>query len=221
MRRLALLAIVAAGLPAGTAGGSNATFRGTVATIPPAMRATMTGVSWHAGCPVSLSQLRLLTLTYWGFDGRAHTGRLVVNADVARTVVSVFRRLYAARFPIRRMQPVDAYGGSDFRSIEADNTSAFNCRRGDRLDALVGARVRPRDRRRPDREPLRRGGTTSHAASRPVPRPLAAPARAWPIRAASLVEAFAAGRLGLGRQLVGERPRLPALLGERALELRR
>ena len=26
------------------------------------------------------------------------------------------------------MVPVDAYGGSDFRSIEADNTSAFNCR---------------------------------------------------------------------------------------------
>ena len=26
------------------------------------------------------------------------------------------------------MQLVDAYGGNDFRSIEADNTSAFNCR---------------------------------------------------------------------------------------------
>ena len=43
-------------------------------------------------------------------------------------MVEVFRDLYAARFPIRRMVPVDAYGGSDFRSIEADNTSAFNCR---------------------------------------------------------------------------------------------
>ena len=42
--------------------------------------------------------------------------------------MQVFRDLYAARFPIRRMVPVDAYGGSDFRSIEADNTSAFNCR---------------------------------------------------------------------------------------------
>ena len=41
----------------------------------------------------------------------------------------MFRRLYAARFPIRKIVPIDAYGGSDFRSIEADNTSAFNCRR--------------------------------------------------------------------------------------------
>ena len=57
-----------------------------------------------------------------------HTGRLVVHRDVARDVLTVLRRLYAARFPIRRMVPVDAYGASDFRSIEADNTSAFNCR---------------------------------------------------------------------------------------------
>ena len=41
----------------------------------------------------------------------------------------VLRRLYAERFPIRRMRLVDAYGGSDFASIEDDNTSAFNCRR--------------------------------------------------------------------------------------------
>ncbi|HWM54006.1 MAG TPA: M15 family metallopeptidase, partial [Solirubrobacterales bacterium] len=48
--------------------------------------------------------------------------------DVAREMVDVFRALYRARFPIRRLVPVDAYGASDFRSIEADNTSAFNCR---------------------------------------------------------------------------------------------
>ena len=88
----------------------------------------MTGVSWRPGCPVHLRDLRLLTLSHWGFDGRRRIGRLEVHRDVARDLVAVFRRLYEARFPIRRMVPVDAYGGSDFRSIEADNTSAFNCR---------------------------------------------------------------------------------------------
>jgi hypothetical protein len=43
-------------------------------------------------------------------------------------LVRVFRRLYAARFPIRRMRQIDAYGGSDERSLAADNTAAFNCR---------------------------------------------------------------------------------------------
>jgi hypothetical protein len=67
-------------------------------------------------------------VTYVGFDRRAHTGELVVNVAVAADVATVFRRLYAARFPIRRMRPVSAYGGSDPRSMAADNTSAFNCR---------------------------------------------------------------------------------------------
>ena len=88
----------------------------------------MTGVSWRPGCPVGLDELRLVRASHWGFDGRVHTGRIVVHRDVAQDVAGVLRRLYAARFPIRRMVPVDAYGGSDFRSIEADNTSAFNCR---------------------------------------------------------------------------------------------
>jgi len=84
--------------------------------------------SWHAGCPVAPGQLRRLRLSYWGFDGRAHTGALVVNVRAVSPLTRVFSRLYAARFPIRRMRPIDAYGGSDERSLEADNTAAFNCR---------------------------------------------------------------------------------------------
>ncbi|MGH3065847.1 MAG: M15 family metallopeptidase [Gaiellaceae bacterium] len=103
-------------------------FRGTIERIDPAQAERMTGVSWRPGCPVSLRDLRLLTLSHWGFDRRPRTGRLIVHEDVARDVLGALRRLHAARFPIRRMVPIDAYGGSDFRSIEADNTSAFNCR---------------------------------------------------------------------------------------------
>ena len=84
--------------------------------------------SWHAGCPVAPAQLRRLRLTYWGFDRRPHTGTLIVNVRAASPLTRVFSRLYAARFPIRRMRPIDAYGGSDERSLEADNTAAFNCR---------------------------------------------------------------------------------------------
>ena len=90
--------------------------------------ATQLPHSWHAGCPVSPSRLRRVRLTYWGFDGRAHTGALIANEDAVRDLVQVFSRLYAARFPIRRLRPIDAYGGNDERSLEADNTAAFNCR---------------------------------------------------------------------------------------------
>ena len=84
--------------------------------------------SWRPGCPVGPPQLRRVRLRYLGFDGSAHMGQLVVNARVTGDVVSVFRRLYAARFPIRQMRPIDVFHGSDSRSTAADNTSSFNCR---------------------------------------------------------------------------------------------
>jgi hypothetical protein len=84
--------------------------------------------TWRPGCPVGPPQLRRIRLSYMGFDGRAHTGQLIVNARVTGDVVRVFGDLYRARFPIRRMQPVDVYHGSDSRSTAADNTSSFNCR---------------------------------------------------------------------------------------------
>ena len=85
--------------------------------------------SWRPGCPVGLGDLRLLRLSFWGFDGAPHTGELVVHRSVAADVVAVFGRLFDRRFPIHRMRLVDAYRGDDDRSMAADNTSGFNCRR--------------------------------------------------------------------------------------------
>jgi hypothetical protein len=84
--------------------------------------------SWRPGCPVGPAQLRRLEVSHWDFGGRRRIGSIVVRATAARAVVSVFRKLYAARFPIRRLRPVEAYKGSDDASMAADNTSGFNCR---------------------------------------------------------------------------------------------
>lgn len=86
------------------------------------------GASWHPGCPVGPAHLRTVRVSYVGFDGRAHIGALVVNRRVTSDVTEVFRRLYAVRFPVHRLEPIARYGGSDTRSMAADNTSAFNCR---------------------------------------------------------------------------------------------
>ena len=147
-------------------------------SVTPVTRAEL-GASWHPGCPVAPAQLRRVTVPYWGFDAAAHTGNLVVNVAVAARVGSIFERLYRARFPIRRMRPIAAYGGSDDRSMAADNTSAFNCRYavaagpkrwsvhayGQAIDVnpvenpyLEGGRVHPRaGRAYLDRSRLRRG----------------------------------------------------------------
>ena len=72
--------------------------------------------------------LRAIHMSYFGFDHRIHQGTLIINASVVESVIKVFSTLYRARFPIRKMKPVDVFHGSDDRSTAADNTAGFNCR---------------------------------------------------------------------------------------------
>jgi hypothetical protein len=128
MRSAVVMLAAAALVLAVPLSAATAPFHGSVRPLPPTLAHRMTGVSWHPGCPVPLRDLRLVTAAYRGFDGRDYVGRLIVNRDAATAIVSVLRRLHADGFPIRRMVPVDTYGGNDTRSVAADNTSAFNCR---------------------------------------------------------------------------------------------
>jgi D-alanyl-D-alanine carboxypeptidase len=85
--------------------------------------------SWHAGCPVPLSGLSVLTVSYWGFDEQVHRGQLVVNAKWAPKLSRVFRQLYDMRFHVRRMALSDAYGSKSASSRDdGDVTSSFECR---------------------------------------------------------------------------------------------
>ena len=112
-------------------------------------------------------ELRHVSLPYIGFGGRARRGALVVNASAADDVVAAFRALYRARFPIRRMKPIQAYGGDDFRSIEADNTSAFNCRPATGSSHWSKHAYGLAIDINPIENPYVSGGRTSHRASVP------------------------------------------------------
>jgi len=104
-------------------------YHANISKISPAVKKHMMGGgSWHRGCPVPLSDLRYLTMTYRGFDGRDHNGKMIVHQSVAKEVTEIFGKLYASKYPIKRMRLVSDYHASDFQSIEADNTSALNCR---------------------------------------------------------------------------------------------
>ena len=131
MRAVALAAAVGVALCASATARSHTaaepTFEAKVSRIDAATRTRMR-FSWRRGCPVGLSDLRLLALSHWGFDGASHRGQLVVHRTHARRIVGVFRVLYGRRFPIARMRLVDVYRGNDDRSMAANNTSAFNCR---------------------------------------------------------------------------------------------
>lgn len=142
-------------------------FTAQVRPLSPAERADMTPSVWRRGCPVALSRLRHVSLRYIGCGGRARRGALVVNASVAGEVVGAFRELYRARFPIRRMRPIQAYGGDDFASIEADNTSAFNCRSATGSSNWSQHAYGRAIDINPIENPYVSGGRTSHPASVP------------------------------------------------------
>ncbi len=99
-----------------------------VRPLPPSLNATLAARFWQPGCPVPLAQLRVLTVRHWGFDGRPHTGRLVVNRDVAVPLAGVFRKLYALRFPIRHLRLDDMYGPARDRPRDGDVSGSFECR---------------------------------------------------------------------------------------------
>ncbi len=74
------------------------------------------------------SDLRLVTVKHWGFDGQLKSGELVIHRNEAEKVLGVLRRLFELQFPIEKMELIDRYQGDDDLSLAANNTSAFNCR---------------------------------------------------------------------------------------------
>lgn len=108
----------------------------TVSKLSDAVWSSMKGKTWHKGCPVGRSGLRIVRVSYWAFDGYVRRGEIVVRTSSATRTKKIFTDLFKAKAPIRSMYRVDRFGyskrlkgGDDHRSMRADNTSGFNCRR--------------------------------------------------------------------------------------------
>ena len=86
------------------------------------------GGSWHKGCPVPLSKLRLLRIRYHDFNNTTRIGSLIVHEAVSQEVMEIFKGLYTVGYAIERMQLVSDFGADDETSMRVNNTSAFNCR---------------------------------------------------------------------------------------------
>jgi hypothetical protein len=125
---LPLVLVALASTDASASAAAERPFHSFVRPVPAPLQADLRGRFWRSGCPVPLSQLRLLTVAHWGFDGAVHNGHLVVGRDVADGLRSVFRKLYDLRFPIRHMRLDDMYGPEGARPADGDVTGSFECR---------------------------------------------------------------------------------------------
>jgi hypothetical protein len=99
-----------------------------VTPLPAKLRSNLEHGQWHAGCPVPLSDLRVVTVPYVDFDGVKRDGQIIVHRDVAGSVEKVFRKLYKLRFPIRHLQLSDMYGPPRAIPDDEDVTGSFWCR---------------------------------------------------------------------------------------------
>ena len=85
--------------------------------------------TYRSGCPVGPSKLQTVRMNYYGRDKKMHRGLLIVRSSLTTEVIRSFDAALAARFPIATMKNPNEYGGNDPRQMEANNTSAFNCRK--------------------------------------------------------------------------------------------
>jgi hypothetical protein len=100
-------------------------FRSTIQRVP---QQVLRRSTYRPACPVDVAGLRYVTMTFWGFDHRPHTGEMILAASEAREVTTVFRHLYRERFPIEEMR---VSSRRDLRAPptgDGNNTSAFSCR---------------------------------------------------------------------------------------------
>lgn len=103
----------------------NGAYASSVVPVPADVLARST---WQAGCPVGKDQLRYLTMSFWGFDGKPHTGEMIVNARVAQQVTQVFGKLYQAKYPIEEMRVTARAELTAAPTGDGNGTGAFVCR---------------------------------------------------------------------------------------------
>jgi hypothetical protein len=102
-------------------------FESTIGPVTPQIRRRM-GKTWSPRCPVGLAGLRYVTVSFRGFDGEAHTGELVIAAVEAADVVSVFRALFEADFPIEEMRLPTTADIEAHPTGDGNNTAGLVCR---------------------------------------------------------------------------------------------
>lgn len=96
--------------------------------ITPEIQTRISGISYQENDNIGLFELRYIRVLYYGFDGEAHIGELIVNRDIESDILEIMKELYNNQYPIEKMQLIDEYGADDEKSMEDNNTSAFNYR---------------------------------------------------------------------------------------------
>ena len=99
-----------------------------ISDISDELFAKMQGKSYKENCTIPRTDLRYLHLLHKTLDGATREGELVCNKKIAEKLLSIFKELYCAGYPIEKIRLIDEYDADDERSMSDNNSSCFNFR---------------------------------------------------------------------------------------------
>ena len=93
--------------------------------IPDGVWAQMQGKTYKENPYIGRDDLRHVRALHWDYDNQMHVGEMIVNKEIADRVVTIFRQLFDAKYPIQRMLLPDVYDADDETQMRDNNSSCF------------------------------------------------------------------------------------------------
>ncbi len=75
-----------------------------------------------------IDSLSLVDVLYYSFDGKRHSGQIIVDSRLEDDVYEIFEMIEKLKFPIGKVIPIVAYDWDDEASMADNNSSSFNFR---------------------------------------------------------------------------------------------
>lgn len=72
--------------------------------------------------------LKLISVEYFSSDDKLHRGQVLIHKDLANDIIEIFKVIKEMKFPVSKVIPINKYNWSDEKSMDDNNTSAFNFR---------------------------------------------------------------------------------------------
>lgn len=86
------------------------------------------GKSYKVNCSIPLSDLRYLEILHKDLSGKTLRGEMICNVKIAGDLLDIFKKLFAANYPIEKIRLIDEYNADDELSMRDNNSSCFNFR---------------------------------------------------------------------------------------------
>ena len=93
--------------------------------IPDGVWQRMQGKTYKENPYIGRDDLRHIRALHWDYDNQMHVGEMIVNKEIADRVVTIFRQLFDAKYPIQRMLLPDVYDADDETQMRDNNSSSF------------------------------------------------------------------------------------------------